>query len=101
MAFSFVAVAKPTGTRPRASLAVFDVTATADADTGGDVTHGLGIVPEVYWMVPLLAAYYTSVWTITAVSSTVVTVTKGTAVGSGTANAQMRLFVERPHTLTR
>lgn len=101
MAFSSAAVAVPSGKRPRANLAVFDITATADADTGGTVAHGLGEVPEVYWLVPLLAAAYTAVWTITAVDATDVTLVKGTAATSGNADPQVRLFVERPQSIGR
>lgn len=101
MAFSSAAVAVPSGFRPRANMAVFDITATADADTGGVVAHGLAQIPEVYWLVPLLAQAYTSVWTITTVDATNVTLVKGTAATSGTANPQVRLFVQRPQTTIR
>ena len=101
MAITSVATAVPTGKRPRASLAIFDVEATLDADTTIAIAHGLRVVPETYWFVELLAAAYLSQWTITTVDATNITLVKGTGVGSGAAGAQLRLFVARPQSVTR
>lgn len=77
----------------------WDIIATADADTGGSVTHGMGAAPSDVYVTPLLAAGVTSAWFVSAISSTVITLTKGTATGSGNASAQLRLYARRPHTI--
>lgn len=62
-------------------------TATAlDADTSLAFNHGFGATPDFYVVQPTVAASATAglnVWTISAVSSTQITVTKTAAAGSG------------------
>ena len=62
-------------------------TATAlDADTTLTFNHGFGAAPDFVIVNSLLAASATAglnVWTISAVSSTQITVTKTAAAGSG------------------
>ncbi len=57
-----------------------------DADTTLTFNHGFGVAPDFVVVNPVLAASATaglSVWTISAISSTQITVTKTAAVGSG------------------
>jgi len=70
-----------------------------DADTGGDVTHGFGAAPAIAYLTPLLPAAYTGTWTISAINTTVITIAKGTATGSGNAAASVRLYARRPHSI--
>ena len=70
-----------------------------DADTGGDVTHGFGEAPAIAYLTPLLPAAYTGTWHVTAISTTVITIAKGTATGSGDAAASVRLYARRPHSI--
>lgn len=87
--------------------AIFDIEATADADTGATITHGLGELP---WRAnvqglgstgAIAAASRLSAWLLSGVSTTQVTVVKTTAVGSGVAGLQCRVSAERPHTIVR
>ena len=77
----------------------WDIIASADGDTGGSVTHGFGEAPADVYLTPLLAAGVTAEWFVSAISASVITLTKGTATGSGTANAQVRLYARRPHSI--
>jgi len=77
----------------------WDITATLDADTGGSVTHGFGAAPADVYLTPLLAEGVLSAWYVSTINTTVITLTKGTATGSGAANPQVRLFVRRPHSI--
>ena len=105
MSMSAAAVAKPTGTRPLKNTAIFDVTATADGDTGNLViTHNLGQIPQKVVLEPILAAAYLSAWTETpsARTATQITLVKNTTTtSSGSANPQLRVYIEKPHTITR
>lgn len=106
MAMSSAAVAAPAGTRPRRNLAIFDVTATADADAGDLViAHGLGRIPEIIHIDNIdNVAGALSGWTInTALTTNVnVVVTKnGVGAGSGVAGAQLRVTVAVPQTTGR
>lgn len=89
MAFSATLISRNT------REAIFDLTATDNADTGGAVTHGLNAVPDDFSLCPLLAAYYTSAWRVTAVTATTITVEK-TAGGGADADPQARLVVRLP-----
>lgn len=71
------------------------VTATADADTTATITHTLGAAPDEVTITPLITAGYTSQWTLTTLGVTTVTLTKGTAAGSGNASAQIRVICKR------
>ena len=94
MAVTVTAVLAGTNTKS------WDITATADGDTSASITHGLGAAPALVYLAPLLAQAYTSQWQVTSVSSTVITLTKGTASGSGNASAQVRVYADRPHSIS-
>lgn len=68
-----------------------DVTATADADTGLNVAHGLGRAPERVDLLPIHAAARLSLWAVTSVTATNIVLSKATTAGSGNANAQLRV----------
>jgi hypothetical protein len=70
-----------------------------DADVGGNITHGFGAAPADVYLLPLLPAAYTGTWTVTVINTTIITVAKGTATGSGDAAASVRLYVRRPHSI--
>lgn len=79
---------------------VFDVEATADGDAGsGSVAHGLGAIPLIVLITPLLAAARTSNWILGTLSDTAVEITKTTATGSGATGNQVRCVVMRPHSI--
>lgn len=80
---------------------ISDVEATADADTTATIPHGLGAVPQEVTLTWLLTAGSLSLWRATTIDGTNVVLTKGTAVGSGAAGAQVRAIIKRPHTLGR
>jgi len=81
----------------------WDVTATADADTGTTITHGIPNITDAndelkVTFEPLLQALAAvSAWAVTARGPTTLTIAKGTGVGSGNANAQVRVRIERRH----
>jgi DNA/RNA endonuclease YhcR with UshA esterase domain len=101
MAVTVTAVAKPSGLPPRKNLAIFDVEATADADTTATITHGLGVVPQKVSIEMIAAAARTSLWieTIASRNATQVVLTKGTGAGSGAAGNQIRVYIEVPSTI--
>lgn len=75
---------------------IADVTATADADATINVNHDLGDVPEEVVITPLLQApAAVSLWAVTTIDRTKVTLTKGTGAGSGNAGKQIRVTVRR------
>lgn len=81
---------------------ITDVEATADADTTATIPHGLGAVPLVVILTPLLAVAETlSDWAATTINATNVVCTKQTDVGSGAAGAQLRVISMLPHTIIR
>ena len=76
---------------------IFDVTATADADTTATIAHGMAAAPEIVILSGLTtgaAGFRLSGWCF-AVDATNVTLTKSTAVGSGVAGAQVRCIIKR------
>lgn len=74
------------------NVAVWEITATADGDTTYTFDHGLSALPRFKFLVNVLQAPAAlSGWAIEGLSDTQVTVVKGTAVGSGDANPQVRL----------
>lgn len=83
------------------SSALFSVIATADADTGGTITHGLTPTPLAALLTPLLSNAYTGVDAIALPGATTVTYTKGTAVGSGNAGARAVVWVLLPHSIIK
>jgi len=95
--FAFGAVSTAT-VRRTGDVFVFDVTATADADTvTASIPHGMGVIPDVK-LTKLIAPGATVVhaWAATTIDATNIILTKTTAVGSGNAGAQVRAYVERP-----
>lgn len=90
-----VTAASPQG----AYTKVWTVIATADADTTATIPHGFGSAPFDVSIDPLLAQFYTSVWTITTIDATNIVLTKGTGAGSGNAGAQVRVTARVPHSL--
>lgn len=79
----------------------WDIIATADADAAAVIPHGFGAIPEAIQLTPLLAAAYTSVWTLGVVDATNINLVKGTGGGSGTANAQLRVNAQLPHSIVK
>lgn len=77
---------------------IWEVIATADADTTAVVPHGFADAHIRYSIVPIeQATAGLSLWAVTGVSNVAVTLTKSVAVGSGSANPQLRVFVEDCH----
>lgn len=75
----------------RDTVSGFEITATLDADTTtGAVPHGLASLPLIFWQMGLQAAARISLWTVTAIDATNVTITKATTAGSGAAGVQVR-----------
>jgi len=72
---------------------VFDVIATADADTTATCTHNQNSTGVWIMLVPLLDAAHTSRWIVSSITATTIVLTKGIGVGSGNAGAQLRVFV--------
>jgi hypothetical protein len=102
MAVTVTPVSQPSGFNPRATMAIFDIIATVDADTTATITHGLIGTPALITITPLLqASAAVSEWAATTINSTQVVLTKGTGVGSGNAGAQVRCVIQIPHTLTQ
>jgi hypothetical protein len=84
---------------------VNDIIATADADAAATIPHGLGSLPfiptEAYAMGRLVGAAVPKFVGLTSIDGTNVNLTLGTAVGSGNAGAQLRVYRKRPHTVGR
>lgn len=104
------------GTAPTALQAsnaqsvVADVIATADADTTATITHNFGLSAAelasgspVIDFVPIISQSLTALssWAVTAIATNSVTLTKLTSTGSGNANPQVRVFIQRPHSITK
>lgn len=90
------------------NMRTFDVTASVDADTTADIAHGITGIGDpnkelTVTIEPLNAAAYTAQWVVTSrdqlADKTTVRLTKGTGVGSGNAAAQIRVHVQRMHSL--
>lgn len=81
---------------------IVDVEATADADTTATIPHGLGAAPLEAFVTELQQAQAAlSAWAATTIDATNVVLTKSTAVGSGVAGAQIRVVINRPHSIGR
>jgi hypothetical protein len=92
----------------------FDLTVTDDAGpTAFSYVHGLGAIPlaagppfaglgpaQVSFL-PLDTAYYASQWLLENTDSTYVRLLRTAAVGSGSANPQIRVTVQLPHSIGR
>lgn len=76
-----------------------------DADTTVDVTHGFGVAPDFVSLenrnVAASATDGVNQWTVTVVNTTIITVTKTTAAGSGGGTPGTtivaKLVAMRPH----
>lgn len=101
MAVTVTAVAKPSGLPARKNLAVFDVEATADADTTATITHGLAGTPQKVAIEMIAAAARLSLWieTVASRNATQVVLTKATTAGSGAVGNQIRVYIELPSSL--
>jgi len=95
--FAFGAVSTAT-VRRTADVFVFDVTATADADTvTASIPHGMGVIPDVkITQLIIQTVVSAALWCVTTLDATNLILTKATGVGSGNAGAQLRVYVERP-----
>jgi hypothetical protein len=93
-----------------AQSVVADVVATADADTTATITHNFGLSaaelasgdPRII-LTPTLSQALTalSAWAVTTVATNSITLTKLTSTGSGNASAQLRVSIQRPHSITK
>lgn len=79
----------------------------ADADTSGTFAHGFGAVPDTWILTELVSGSTTARpgWAVTAVSSTVVTLAKQNAVGSGGTTPGttqvLKITIMRPNSAIR
>ena len=82
---------------------IADIEATANADTGISVPHGLsgGVPVEAHLTNLLQESAALSKWAVVALTDTSVTLGKSTAVGSGDVGGQVRVIVKRPNTYGR
>ena len=86
-----------------------NVIATADGDTTATITHNFGLSADEIaagWpavvITPLLQAVaVVSAWAVTSVTTNTVVLTKGVGAGSGNVGAQLRVSVQRPHSIVR
>lgn len=100
MAVTVTAVAQAAGYPPRSQTSIWDIEATADADTTATITHGLKGTPQDIQITPLLqASAGLSLWAVTTINTAQVVLTKSTGVGSGAAGNQLRVVVRVPHSI--
>jgi hypothetical protein len=85
------------------SSALFSVTATLDADTGGTITHGIAVATPLAALLSALlgASFYGGQDFVALPGATTVTYTKGTALGSGNAAARALVLILLPHSLIK
>lgn len=103
------AVAPTAAQAAAVSMVSANVIATADADTTAVITHNMALTAAelaagfpLVTILPLLQAVGAlSEWAMTAKDANTCTFTKGTGAGSGNAGAQLRVVVQRPHTIIR
>lgn len=80
---------------------VVGVEATADADTGTTIPHGLTVEPEIVLIMPAAAEARISDWIFVSKNATNVVLAKTTDAGSGVAGDQLLVFIQRPHSIVR
>lgn len=85
--FSFALIHKT------ATTELYEVTEDADADTGGDVAHTLGRVPDIVIKTELLVEARVSEYVVTAITNALITLSSTNGVGSGAAEPQLRVFL--------
>lgn len=94
----------------RRNTVIANIIKTADADASAVITHNFNLSaaelaaggPEVV-LTPINALFFTTIpfVDIAAADANTVTITLGTAVGSGNAAAQILAFVKRPASVTQ
>lgn len=86
-----------TNIRRSADMYVFDIIATADADTvTASIPHGMGSIPDVWGQQLIIQTVVSAaLWSLTTLDVTNLVFTKATGVGSGNASAQYRVYVAR------
>lgn len=86
-----------------ANIFVAQVTATADADAGLNIAHGLGATPLLFSITPAFFPQEARVsnWVVASIDATNINVTKTQDVGSGFPAAQLQVQVNRPHSLVQ
>lgn len=77
-----------------AEVLVADVIATADADVAAVVPHGFGTAPLRITLTPLLPNFYLSAPEVGLVDGTNINLVMQNAVGSGDADAQIRVIAQ-------
>lgn len=79
----------------------WDVTATADGDTTGTISHGFGATPGLVWLVPLQSAQaYGKQWSLGTVNTSTITINGVSAASSGLAGTpQLRVIAMLPHSI--
>lgn len=99
----------PTAAQAKAQRVKASVIASADGDTDAVITHNLGLSaaeltagsPDILLEPGIAepAACRLSNWMVTAFDANTCTVTKTTAGGSGAAGIQLKVIIQRPHSL--
>jgi hypothetical protein len=83
----------------------YDIEATADADVNAVLAHNFALVdPDADLRVtiePLAAASRVSQWIVSVRDANNLTLAKGIGAGSGAAGVQLRVHVEKVHTIVK
>lgn len=82
-----------------AHVQTFDVVANRDEDLEAVITHTLGGVPSLVSLTPLADEFHTSRWRVIHADATAVTLAKVPELGSGARGAQVRVNLQRPHSM--
>lgn len=78
----------------------WNVTASADTDLAGTVSHGFGVAPALVWLVPLLVGFYTKQWTVGTVTASTIPLVAISATGGGVAGTpQLQVIAMLPHSI--
>lgn len=81
----------------------YEVTATADADTTSTFAHGIAGLTNENARINIanlsLVGGVKSKWYVSTIDGTNVVLTKDTAVGSGDPSPQIRVTIERRHSI--
>jgi len=77
-----------------ATSELYEVTETLDADTGGNLLHTLGRIPDKVTLTPIGITARLSDYVATAITAALVTLSSTAAVGSGAALPQLRVLLE-------
>ncbi len=80
----------------RAGVQVWDITATADADTTATLNHAFGSVPQEVTITPVQqAAPELAGWGATTIDAQNVVLTKSVLGSSGVAGVQIKCIIRR------